>query len=149
MILWSPNFGDQKSALIQPRTSLAKSDVAELVASYNLVSTFSIIDRMQGPGAWTNAAIILCSCGVIMPRRSDLLLSGWGSSLSTPSPSARHLALSEARSRLYRRRSLQVNNHFAAFFKIYKICTLLHRSGINILEKIQQNCPKFQEKRSK
>ena len=28
----------------------------------------------------------------------------------------RHITLSEARSRLYRRRSLQVNSHFAAFF---------------------------------
>ena len=30
-----------------------------------------------------------------------------------------------ARSRLYRKRCLRVNIHFAAFFKIYKICALL------------------------
>ena len=42
------------------------------------------------------------------------------------------------RSRLYQRRFLQPNNHFAAFFKIYKICTLLHRSELKFLKKIVQ-----------
>ena len=50
----------------------------------------------------------------------------------------RHITLSEARSRLYRRRFWPPNNHFAAFFKIYKICTLLHRSELKFLEKIIQ-----------
>ena len=36
-------------------------------------------------------------------------------------PSPRHITLSEARSRLYQRRSLQPNSHFATFFKIFKI----------------------------
>ena len=53
--------------------------------------------------------------------------------------SPRHVTLSEARSRLYQRRSLQVNSHFAAFFKIYKIVTLLRRSNL----KIFQNFVKF------
>ena len=51
----------------------------------------------------------------------------------------RHITLSEARSRLYQRRSLQVNRHFAAFFKIYKIFTILRRSNLKIL----QNFVKF------
>ena len=53
-----------------------------------------------------------------------------------------HITLSEARSRLYRHRSLQVNSHFAAFFKIYKIYTFLHRSELKILKKIIQNFQK-------
>ena len=35
-----------------------------------------------------------------------------------------------ARSRLYRRRSLEVNSHFPAFFEIQKMCILLHRSNL-------------------
>ena len=53
----------------------------------------------------------------------------------------RRITLSEARSRLYQRRSLQVNSHFSAFFKIYKIFTILRRSNLKIL----QNFVKFQE----
>ena len=62
--------------------------------------------------------------------------------------------LSEARSRLYQRRSLQVNRHFAAFFKIYKIFTILRRSNLKflqnfvkilvILKRNSQNFQKFQ-----
>ena len=33
---------------------------------------------------------------------------------------------------LYRRRSLQVNIHFSAFFEIYKMCIPLHRSDLKI-----------------
>ena len=40
-----------------------------------------------------------------------------------------------ARSRVYRHQLLQVDMHFAAFFKFYKMCTLLHRSELNILAK--------------
>ena len=56
-------------------------------------------------------------------------------SRSTP----RHFTLSEARSRLYRRRSLQVNSHFAAFFKIYKIFTILRRSNLKISQSFVKN----------
>ena len=38
-----------------------------------------------------------------------------------------------ARSRLYRNQNLQVNMRSAAFFKLYKIYTLLHCAKINIL----------------
>ena len=41
-----------------------------------------------------------------------------------------------ARSRLYQNEFVQVNMRLTAFFKFYKICTLLHRSKLNILEKI-------------
>ena len=53
------------------------------------------------------------------------------------------ITLSEARSRLYQRRFWPPNSHFAAFFKIYKICILLHQSVLNFLEKIVQNVQKF------
>ena len=43
--------------------------------------------------------------------------------------------LDTVRSRLYQRRFLQPNSHFSAFFKIYKICTLLHRSELKIMKK--------------
>ena len=52
--------------------------------------------------------------------------------------SDRHITLSEVRSRLYRRRSLQVKNHFSAFFKIYNIFTILRRSNLKILQNIVQ-----------
>ena len=39
--------------------------------------------------------------------------------------------LGSAPSRLDRRRFWQPNSHFATFFKIYKICMLLHRSELN------------------
>ena len=41
-----------------------------------------------------------------------------------------------ARSRLYQNELLQVNMRLIAFFKLYKMCTLLHRSKFNILAKI-------------
>ena len=53
--------------------------------------------------------------------------------LCTSSP-ARCCSFETARSRLYRRRFLQPNSHFAAFFKIYKIFTILRRSNLNILQ---------------
>ena len=51
----------------------------------------------------------------------------------------RHITLSEARSRLDRRRSLQGNSHFSAFFKIYKIFTMLRRSNLKIFENFVNN----------
>ena len=50
------------------------------------------------------------------------------------------ILLHGARSRLYLRRSLQVNTHVLAFFEIYKILTPLHLSELKILEK---NCQTF------
>ena len=41
----------------------------------------------------------------------------------------------EARSRLYRRRFLQPNTNFSAFFEIYKIYNPLHRSDLNFSKK--------------
>ena len=40
-----------------------------------------------------------------------------------------------ARSRLDQNEILQVNMRLTAFFKLYKMCTLLHRSKLNILAK--------------
>ena len=40
-----------------------------------------------------------------------------------------------ARSRLYQNEILQENMRLTAFFKIYKMCTLSHRSKLNILAK--------------
>ena len=49
--------------------------------------------------------------------------------------------LGEARSRLYRRRFLQVNTHFAAFFEIYKISIPSHRSNLeNSVKNRHQFC---------
>ena len=42
-----------------------------------------------------------------------------------------------ARSRLYQNEILQENMRLTAFFKLYKMCTLLHRSKVNILSKHQ------------
>ena len=57
--------------------------------------------------------------------------------------------LQTARSRLYRRRFWQSNSHFAAFFKIYKICTLLHRSELEFLDKSRHFFEKFSKKLGK
>ena len=43
-----------------------------------------------------------------------------------------------ARSRLYRRRFLQVNTRWKALDEIYKIYMLLHRSDLNISENFRQ-----------
>ena len=40
-----------------------------------------------------------------------------------------------ARSRLYQNEILQENMRLTAFFKLYKICTLLHRCNLKILAK--------------
>ena len=40
-----------------------------------------------------------------------------------------------ARSRLYQNEILQGSMRLTAFFKLYKMCTLLHRSKLNILAK--------------
>ena len=53
------------------------------------------------------------------------------------------LDLSEARSRLYRSRSLQPNTHVAAFFEIYNIQKPLHRSKFKILQKFDNILSKF------
>ena len=47
------------------------------------------------------------------------------------------------RSRLYQRRFLRPNIHFAAFFEIYKIFTLSHHSKFKIVAKIRQTCWHF------
>ena len=40
-----------------------------------------------------------------------------------------------ARSRLYENKTLQENMRLTAFFKLYKMCTLLHRCDLKILPK--------------
>ena len=47
--------------------------------------------------------------------------------------------LHRARPRLYRRRSLQVRIHISAFFEIYKMCILLHRSNLSNLAHFRHN----------
>ena len=44
-----------------------------------------------------------------------------------------------SRSRLYQRRSLQVNSHFSAFSKIYKIFIILRRSSLKTFENFVKN----------
>ena len=48
-----------------------------------------------------------------------------------------------ARSRLYQNEILQENMCLTAFFKLYKMCTLLHRSKLNILAKIGLRTQQF------
>ena len=49
------------------------------------------------------------------------------------------IKLYKARSLLYRRQILQENIRWKALDEIYKIYMLLHRSDLNISEKIRQN----------
>ena len=118
MTIWWPN-----SHLIQPRTSLGKSDVSG-----------------TGLEGWEARAQVRRGVGVRGTRPGTHL-----SASSESSRSHRHdrKTLSEARSRLDRRRSWPPNSHFAEFFKISKICTLLHRSELKILKKILQIFQKF------
>ena len=51
--------------------------------------------------------------------------------------------LYRARSLLYRRQFLQVNIRWKALDEIYKIYMLLHRSDLNISEKIRQSFSHF------
>ena len=59
------------------------------------------------------------------------------------------LKLWKARSRLYRRRFLQPNTHFAAFFEIFKIYKPLHRSRFKIcivlFSKFSKICRNFHD----
>ena len=80
----------QKSALIQPKTSLGKSDVSWL---YSWLY-----------GATWSAPRSTCRC---VPGHIYEI-------------SRRHITPSEARSRLDQRRFSRPNTHFSAFFEIYK-----------------------------
>ena len=51
--------------------------------------------------------------------------------------------LYRARSRLYQNEILQENMRLTAFFQLYKMCTLLHRSKVNILTKIGSKNQQF------
>ena len=53
--------------------------------------------------------------------------------------SPQHITLSEARSRLDRRRSWRPNSHFSAFFKIYKIFIILRRLNLSNLQNSVKN----------
>ena len=63
--------------------------------------------------------------------------SGPGTRPTAAGPARRHDGRSAkfqqnvARFRLYRHRFLQENTRFAAFFKLYKICILMHRCSLN------------------
>ena len=94
----------QRSAPIQPRTSLGKSDVS-----------------------WPNAGMLVRRRS---PRGGSCTMLSCGDHLGSVEDRMRQ------RSRLDRRRSLQVNSHFAAIFKIYKIFTILRRSNLKMLQKI-------------
>ena len=48
-------------------------------------------------------------------------------------------------SRLYRRRMLQVNTRWKALDEIYKICMLLHSSGLNISANFHRIFWRFQK----
>ena len=48
-------------------------------------------------------------------------------------PNFEDFVLYKGRSRLYRSQILQENMRLTAFFKLYKICVLLHRCNLNIL----------------
>ena len=117
----------QRSASMQPRTSLGKSDVSWQWI-YNLWAGGRIPERRSGMGDVTTLA-------------KDLSHEAetWRRAAIATNPSPRHITLSEARSRLYRRRFLQPNSHFAAFFKIYKIFTILRRSNLKILQNFIKN----------
>ena len=81
-----------------------------------------------------------CDLQATDPRSSRRAAAPCRPPCRSPSPRAppRHITLSQARSRLYQRRSLQVNSHFSAFFKICKIFTLLHRSELNFWRKLSK-----------
>ena len=91
------------------------------------------------------------------PRRTRRASPGWPRTStsrrrSRPSSACRSLEISEignsvlqnsaicwrARSRLYQNEILQENMRLTAFFKLYKMCALLHRSTLEKIVKNQQ-----------
>ena len=95
--------------------------------AFELVGRIAPVSRV-----WRNPARLKRGAGAAVAALGGL---GATDELYRPNdPSPRHITLSEARSRLYQRRSLQVNSSFSAFFKIYKIFTILRRSSLKILQ---------------
>ena len=93
-------------------------------------------------------AAVLISASQLKDARVDSVGDGQGDALHVFRAQALtggglRQVVSEARSRLYRSRSLQVNSHFAAFFEIYKICTLFHRSNSIFWRKLSKIFRKF------
>ena len=76
---------------------------------------------------------------------NDELMNRWGPYVKLQGETHSRLKLWKARSRLYRRRFLQPNTHFAAFFEIFKIYKPLHLSIFKICWLfLSQNFAKFQ-----
>ena len=113
MIIWWPI-----SLLIPPRTS-------------QICFGFFFCDKKGKKG-------ISCDAGETTGRQSTFIDSSAGKGVRLKPNPWRHITLSKARSRLYQRRFWQPNNHFAAFFKIYKICISFAPLGTQILQKIVQ-----------
>ena len=72
-------------------------------------------------------------------HRQPAEMPGWSGRIGLTSHRKPETQLETARSRLYRRRFWPPNNHFSAFFEIYKIFTILRRSNHKILQKFFKN----------
>ena len=120
----------RKSASIQPRTSLGKS----------AVSGSDMRLQASGGGARLGACGALARAGgvkSVVGSRACIVVS--------PSPLHGHdtITLSEARSRLDRRRFSRPRPHFLAFFKIYKKITFSRANSGNFCQKIGKFCKNF------
>ena len=70
--------------------------------------------------------------GVLVQWQGYAEVRGWDRYVKLQGETHSRLKLWKARSRLYRRRFLQPNTHFSAFFEIYKIIIPSHRSDLKI-----------------
>ena len=84
-----------------------------------------------------------------LPLAASDAAGRWASYVKLTVKLTPRLKLWKARSRLYRRRFLQPNTHFSAFFEIYKIDIPLHRSRfkncIFLIAKFCKFCGKFRD----
>ena len=120
----------QNLASIQQRTSLIKFDQLDEKSEEGSISNLSTKVAMQGTFGW-----------FVSQESCERYLEGMQAAAMLQGPKIRFFAVANfckfwrARSRLYQNENLQENMRLTTFFKLYKICILLHRCNLKIFAK--------------
>ena len=120
----------RKSASIQPRTSLEKSAVSRLAWARMLRAELLARERVKDALVAEDVEQLREALEAAEALGLQGIYGGVGERLRAEQ-SEGHSTLSEARSRLDRRRFSRPNTHFLAFFKIYKKITFSRANFAN------------------